>query len=437
MIKYYFRTLTFLLLLLVGFTAAATGFFSLHRNWLGAWCVLGVLVTCIFLYRLYNRNARKIAFMFDAIDNDDCSFKFASDVLSSSDSMVNLTLNRIKDLLLKAKADAIEKEKYYELILNCVSTGVLVVNQKGNIFQVNNEALRLLGFPVFTHLAQLRKVDEQLPAFFAQLQPGEKKQVSFVNERGNVQLAVRVSGIDIRNERLRVVALNDINSELDEKEIDSWIRLIRVLTHEIMNSITPITSLSDTMLELHSDANPDIRHGLEVISATGKGLISFVESYRRFTRIPTPEPSLFYVEKFAARMIELARHHDHYPNISIETDISPADLLVYADEKLIAQVMLNLLKNAMQAIGSQPDGKIIVRAYSNADEEVVIEVSNNGPLIPPEVANHIFIPFFTTKEGGSGIGLSLSRQIMRLSGGTISLKSSPPSGQTTFILTFK
>lgn len=437
MIKSYFRTLTFLLVLLIGFTVATTAYCLAHEPVLVAFCGAGTLITVFSLYRLYNRNARKIAFMFDAIDNDDYAFKFADTTLSRSDKMVTLTLNRVKDLLVKAKADAIEKEKYYEIILNCVSTGVLVVDDRGNVLRSNNEALRLLGLQVLTHLAQLKNVDEHLHSFFSNIKPGDKMQTSFSNERGSVHLSVRVSGIAVRNEHLRVIAMNDINKELDEKEIDSWIRLIRVLTHEIMNSITPITSLSDTMLELHGETNPDIRRGLEVISTTGKSLISFVESYRRFTRIPTPEPSLFYVEKFVGRMVELARHQEHYPNITIKTDVRPADLIVYADEKLITQVLLNLLRNAMQAIGSRADGRIMVKGYCNQEEEVVIEVTNNGPLIPPEVADHIFIPFFTTKEGGSGIGLSVSRQIMRLSGGTITLNTSAATGLTTFVLTFK
>lgn len=151
-------------------------------------------------------------------------------------------------------------------------------------------------------------------------------------------------------------------------------------------------------------------NGLEVISTTGKSLISFVESYRKFTHIPTPEPTLFYVQKFVERMVKLARHHTNFPNITITVSVEPSDLIVYADENLISQVVLNLLKNAMQAIGSeQENGLIEVNAYCNEEEAVLIEVSNNGPVIPQEEAEHIFVPFFTTKEGGSGIGLSISR----------------------------
>lgn len=252
-----------------------------------------------------------------------------------------------------------------------------------------------------------------------------------------MHLSIRVSEMTLQEKHVRILTINDINSELDDKEIDSWMRLTRVLTHEIMNSVTPITSLSDTLLSIHGNADSEILGGLEVISATGKSLIAFVESYRKFTHIPTPEPSLFYVRKFAERMVKLTRHHINLPNVRIEVAVEPSDLIVYADENLISQVVLNLLKNAMQAIGSeQTDGCICFKAYCNDDEAVLIEVSNNGPAIPPEEAEHIFVPFFTTKEGGSGIGLSISRQIMRLSGGSIALKSAPAAKQTSFVLTF-
>jgi len=263
---------------------------------------------------------------------------------------------------------------------------------------------------------------------------GDKFQITIHNERGTLYLSGRVSEIRIRNEALRILAMNDINNELNEKEIDSWIRLTRVLTHEIMNSVTPITSLSETLLNRSHTENEEIRQGLQTISSTGKGLLTFVESYRKFTRIPTPEPSLFYVKGFAERMTELARHQEPCSHIIIRTQVTPSDLLLYADENLVAQVVINILKNAIQAIGTQPDGKIGLSAYSNKQEEVILEITNNGPPIPEEIANHIFVPFFTTKAGGSDIGLSVSRQIMRLSGGSIELHSGK---ETRFVLKFK
>lgn len=419
------------------FTASGT-YYVMTQQW--EWLILifiGWLYSIRLMSQLYRRNAQKVAFIFDAINNNDYAFQYTTHGRSSNDKLVSESLNRITQILFQAKADAIQKEKYYELIMNSVNTGIIVLDDIGNIYQTNNEALRLLGLSVFTHVKQLTRIDKKLQTTIAEILPGGKHQISFVNERGTVNLSIRVSEMTLREKHVCILAINDINSELDDKEIDSWIRLTRVLTHEIMNSITPITSLSDTLLSIHENANSEIRNGLEVITTTGKSLISFVESYRKFTHIPTPEPSLFYVLKFAERMVNLARHHNNFPNILININIEPTDLIVYADEKLITQVILNLLKNAMQAIGSeQPDGHIELKAYCNPDESVIIEVNNNGPCIPPEEAEHIFVPFFTTKEGGSGIGLSISRQIMRLSGGNIVLKSNPSINKTSFILTF-
>ena len=322
------------------------------------------------------------------------------------------------------------------MIMNSVNTGIVVINEKGFVLQQNSESLRLLGLPVFTHIRQLERIDEKLAERFTDLQPGEKYHLSFRNERGAVNLSIRVSETVLKGECVKLIAMNDINSEMEDKEVDTWIRLTRVLTHEIMNSVTPITSISSTLLSRHDEMKEELRNGLELISDTGKGLISFVESYRRFTHIPTPQPTLFYVGRFIERMTQLASHH-HASHIAIQTDIRPDDLILYADEDLIGQVVLNLLKNAIQAIGpDHPDGQIMVRASCNSNESIVIEISNNGPAIPPEEAEHIFTPFFTTKEGGSGIGLSVARQIMRLSGGSISLKSNASNHRTTFVLLF-
>ena len=512
--KGIYYSLTFRLALAIGLTAALT-YQALEKEW-GWFLFLGIgwLAALRGISLLFKRNAQKVAFMFDAIDNSDYAFKYATRGRSSNDKLVSESLNRITQILFQAKAEAIQKEKYYELIMNQVNTGIIVEDDKGNIFQTNNEALRLLGLTVFTHARQLGRIDENLERLISDVRPGEKHQISFINERGTVHLSVRVSEMTLQEKHVRIIAINDINSELDDKEIESWIRLTRVLTHEIMNSVTPITSLSDTLLSLHQNIDEEIRGGLEVISSTGKSLIAFVESYRKFTHIPTPQPSLFYVNKFAERLTRvltheimnsvtpitslsdtllslhqnideeirgglevisstgksliafvesyrkfthiptpqpslfyvnkfaerltrLARHHNNYPNITIRIDVEPEDLIVYADENLITQVVLNLLKNAMQAIGhEQENGLILFKAYCDPNEAVILEVTNNGPIIPPEEAEHIFVPFFTTKEGGSGIGLSISRQIMRLSGGSIALRSNPAQRQTTFVLTF-
>lgn len=423
------------------------------------WAVLltGMLpLVAYWQHRLYEQHIKKVLFMLDAIENNDNAVHFDDKEHTPDTRLINRALNRVAHILYNVKSETAQQEKYYELILECVNTGIVVLNDNGAVYQKNSEALRLLGLNVFTHVSQLERVDPHLCRLLAACHAGDKLQIPFSNERGSVNLSVRASDITVRREHLRILALNDINNELDEKEIDSWIRLIRVLTHEIMNSVTPITSLSDTLLTLTgADASgsgnrEEIRSGLQTISSTGKGLLAFVESYRRFTRIPTPEPSLFYVKGFMERMVELARHQYPDARIRFHTDIVPEDLILYADENLIAQVVINLLKNAIQAIEqataeqqeqdgeerqgtTAQEGNIRIKAYCNQAEAVLIEIANDGPPIPPDVAEHIFIPFFTTKEGGSGIGLSISRQIMRLSGGSISLL---PGKETAFVLKF-
>lgn len=429
------RLLIVQLICLTGLTIGATAcYFNKNLLWTIIFGIAAIAV--IILIRIQSgQNARKILYMLDAIENSDSSFKFGNSNARGTDKMINQALNRVTQILYNAKIETVQQEKYYELILNTVNTGILVLNDNGNVYQSNNEATRLLGLPVLTHVKQLANIDATLPERFSGLVSGTKEQISFTNELGTVNLSVRVSDITVRNEHLRILAFNDIRSELEEKEIDSWIKLTRVLTHEIMNSVTPITSLSDTLLTL-PETDEEIKNGLRVISSTGKGLISFIESYRKFTHIPKPSPSLFYVESFMERMVELARHQKPHPNIHIEITVKPADLIVYADENLIAQVVTNLLKNAIQAIDNQAEGIISINARSNAADEVTIEIHNNGPAIPPEVAEHIFVPFFTTKEEGSGVGLSISRQIMRISGGSLTLKHSSDEEGTVFALTF-
>lgn len=223
--------------------------------------------------------------------------------------------------------------------------------------------------------------------------------------------------------------------ELHCKEYESWDKLMHVLTHEIMNSIAPISSLSETFMKRDDVIHSSLYEGIRAIRDTSAGLISFVDSYRKFSSLQKPSPEPFYVTELAAQIEEL---HIIPGHITFTKLIEPSELMLYADPNLIRQVLLNLIKNAVQAIGDRK-GRIHLRAYSStADEHVFIYVSNNGPVIPENEAEEIFVPFFTTKKEGSGIGLSLSRQIMKLSGGTITLLKSGTNGwNTTFVLEFE
>ena len=394
--------------------------------------LLVAVVGYIRLYRHYRRNIKKVTFLFDAIDNGDFSFNFPTEKGFKEDKILHQSLNRIKLFLQHTREEQMDREKYYEQILNAVDTGILVVDSHDNILQHNQAALRLLDTDVLTHMKQVK---------------GKLK---------DEHLAKHETQAMLKDKHVRIIALSDVSHELSNQEVDSWIKLIRVLTHEIMNTITPVTSLSETLLTRVTE-DKDLKQGLETIHKTGTELLAFVNNYRRFTHVPQPQPALFYVEPFLERMALLCNHE-------VEIEVSPKDLLVYADESLLSHVVTNLLKNAVEAFNGQEklsaernkqDGDnqgrnkqecrsadlqsaaskkafIRLKAYANVQESIIIDVSNNAGLIPEDVASHIFIPFFTTKPEGSGIGLSLSRQIMRVSGGSLSLHQDKAQGITTF-----
>ena len=363
--------------------------------------LLVAVVGYIRLYRHYRRNIKKVTFLFDAIDNGDFSFNFPTEKRFKEDKILHQSLNRIKLFLQHTREEQMDREKYYEQILNAVDTGILVVDGHDNILQHNQAALRLLDTDVLTHMNQVK---------------GKLK---------DEHLAKHETQAMLKDKHVRIIALSDVSHELSNQEVDSWIKLIRVLTHEIMNTITPVTSLSETLLTRVTE-DKDLKQGLETIHKTGTELLAFVNNYRRFTHVPQPQPALFYVEPFLERMALLCNHE-------VEISVSPKDLLVYADESLLSHVVTNLLKNAVEAFKEKEKLSFIrLQAYANAQESIIIDVSNNAGLIPEDVASHIFIPFFTTKPEGSGIGLSLSRQIMRVSGGSLSLHQDKAQGITTF-----
>lgn len=406
---------------------------------LGLTLLLPLLV--LWQVRGYRLHTRHILFLLDALENEDPTIRYATlPKLPPDTRLINEALNRVVRLLDRTRHDTAQREKYYQLILECAGSGIVVLNKQGFVYQKNSEALRLLGIEVFTHLDQLNRLSPTLAEQFRHCRAGDQWQTRLDYECGSRVLSVRVSAISVKEEPLRILSLSDIHNELDEHEIDSWMKLTRVLTHEIMNSVTPITSLSDTLLQRVGTGQlpPDeMQEGLQTIRTTSKALLDFVESYRRFTHLPTPTPHVFAVAPFLQQMAGLARHQSPDALFCIEVTTEPDDLLLYADENLLSQVLTNLLKNAVQALESRPAGSpsglIRLRAYTDASEAVFIEVSNNGPAIPADVADHIFIPFFTTKEEGCGIGLSISRQIMRLNGGQLHLLPGLP---VTFRLVF-
>lgn len=451
-----YRIFIFIFLLIasiVGMTYCFVSGMDVYGILLGA----SAVVVITLLVKEYRANAKKITYMLNALENNDSAFRFAERSGDSYNRLFTSTLNRINEILANEKMTTRENEKYFELLMTNVITGLITIDENGSVMNCNSKALELIGLPVFTHVSQLQRVDENLYSLLTDDTPiQESRTVSFFNESGEVNLSMRFSFITIRGKKLKIVSINDIGRELEEKEQDSWIRLIRVLTHEIMNTVTPISSLSETlsMMVNSSDVENDavvkreVKNGLDVISTSSKGLISFVDSYRSMTRIPTPNKRAVYVKDLIHRVLTLMKDDFDKSVLVPQITYSDESIMIYADENLISQVLINLIKNALAAMVEETMGdgeeavseripfiKVTIFLDPN-NEDVIMDVSNNGKPISREDQEHIFVPFFTTKASGTGIGLSISRQIMRQHNGSLKLKCSNEN-ETTFTLIFR
>ncbi|MEO0528851.1 MAG: ATP-binding protein, partial [Bacteroidota bacterium] len=426
-------------IILISLTALGVGFFFFKNRYILAGLGLGLLmVQTAFLIQYVNHTNRKIAYFFDAIKNEDFTLRFPEKLSVKSLEELNHSLNMlnvmIQDIYLKKQA----QEQYYQEILKQADIGIFTVNPKGHILYANPTIERLLNYKPLNHIKQLMQVDKTLYALFADLKPFEGKVFQLSNERGKTQLALKSTSIRIDNQSLLLVVVQDIHKELDKKETDSWVRLIRVLTHEIMNTITPITSISESILkyfktetgvlsikEFNENHAQNTVKGLEVIKEQGGDLMDFVQSYRSFLSLPKPDRSLVNAQRLLDKVKVLMDLEDKNTHISFEISVDPAELELYIDEKLISQVLINLSKNALQSLSKQKNGRVHIIAGIHKQGKKFIEVRDNGPGIPLNLIDEIFVPFFTTKNSGTGIGLSLSKQVMHLHGGNLQVRSVP------------
>ena len=387
-----------------------------------------ITIFCLFrLFHIYSELIERLMFVFNAVQNDDYSFRFTENPNITRHALVNQSLNRIKEVMDNAKMQIREREKYFELIMECADIGIVTVMENGTVAQTNSKALRIVGMERLNHIDQLRILSEELCEAMHHIEPGTQLTARLATEIGDQNLVLSCSAMEFEGKRLKVISIGNIHEELARKEVESWEKLTRILTHEIMNSLAPVTSISHTLLSSSGDADT-MRQGLETIHTTSDRLLRFVDSFRAVTRIPTPQKAPFYLSELVAELLSLIPHE----GIEIETSIEPVDTMLYADRALMSQVMVNLLKNAAEALLAQDcDRKITIRSTIDAEERIQIEITNNGKAIPQEVAENIFTPFFTTKTDGSGIGLAVSRQIVRLHGGTLRLKHNE-EGKVTF-----
>ena len=388
-----------------------------------------VVVLAWRLVNVYRRIVRNLDFIFGAVRNNDFSFRFVENPLRTEHSVVNHSLNRIKEVLDEAKMKALEKERYFEAVIECANVGIVILLENGAVVQNNSKALKLLGVPVLGHVGRLQGVSQSLAETLLKIAPMEKRSVCFSTESGEVNLLLSCSVMQYEGQELRIVSIEDINRELDMQEGLAWEKLTRILTHEIMNSLAPVTSISGTLLNSKGNAEV-LQQGLETIHGTSDRLMKFVDSFRSVTRIPLPKKEPFYLLELFNEAVPLIAPGD----IRLVLAVDPKDTMIYADRVQLQQVVVNLLKNAVEAC-SLRDGErwIELRSRIAPDERVYIEISNNGGAIPADVAENIFTPFFTTKRDGSGIGLAVSKQIIRLHGGTLSL-SQNCNDRVTFLI---
>ena len=372
---------------------------------------------------------KKVAYMLDALEDKELNFRFDEHRIFGR--AYNRTLNRLRSIFDKERHEIIEQEKYFGLMLDHVKTGVAVIEEGGRVNYCNNTALALLGIATLGHIRQLRTIEDTLYLAFRDVGENSEERASYYNESGKITIAITASFATIGKTAVKVVAFNDISKDISENEQQSWAKIIRVLTHEIMNTVTPIVSLSETLLGFDNVAD-EVKDGLGTISQSSRGLIKFVESYRNLTRVAPPVKKAFFFRELAERVITLTRDQALEAGAKCSYTEKSEDILLYADEGQISQILINLIKNAIQAGAENVD----ICAEINAAEQVIIHIFNDGCPISKESQEEIFVPFYTTKQEGTGIGLSLSRQIMRMHNGSINLVQSNEAG-TVFRLIFK
>ena len=354
--------------------------------------------------------------------------------------------NEIVGVIRKIEAER-ETDRYYlKYTINHIGAGILSFNEEGDVELVNEATKKLFNLPYIRHISALACVSDELPGFLKSLRPGQQKLLKLYIDNEMVGLSLKATEFRLLDRKVKLVSIQNIKNELEEEELDAWQKLIRVLTHEIMNSITPVNSLTNTIIKLFEtdgvqkdlidmDDNTvkNALEGLHSIEKRNKGLIGFVQSYRSLTRIQKPAFSDLSVSELFQRLSSLVCHELEPHGIRLSMHFPGEDLRLNADEKLLEQVLINLINNAVYAL--QTIAKPEIQLLARFDHDTLfIEVHDNGTGIPGELIGSIFIPFFTTKEEGSGIGLSLSRQIMRVHGGSISVRSKP--GETVFLLKF-
>lgn len=387
------------------------------------WIALGGVVIATLTYIVTRAATRrkiigKIDFMSDALDSGETAFRYSESRWRNR--RLNKSLNRLRSIFEAEKADIRERERYFGTMLDHVQSGVIVIDGE-KIDYSNTVAKGFLGMAEISSLRQIGRISPDLANAFREASEMESR-ASFISERGTVQFSISACTARLHGKEVSIVTFNDITREMENNESESWTRLIRVLTHEIMNTVTPVASLSSALSQnLDSYSAEDIRSALGTIASSSEGLISFVQSYRSLTHISAPVRKAFYLKDLVNDSVNIAKAN--WPSVNVLYRELSSDVILYADYGQMSQVLNNLIKNAVQA-GA---GNVSITASIDKREQTVIDIANDGEPISASGQEQLFVPFYTTKgSSGTGVGLSLCRQIVRLNGGTIKLSSSTP-----------
>ncbi len=387
------------------------------------WIALGGVVIAALTYIVTRAATRrkiigKIDFMSDALDSGETAFRYSESRWRNR--RLNKSLNRLRSIFETEKADIRERERYFGTMLDHVQSGVIVIDGE-KIDYSNTVAKGFLGMAEISSLRQIGRISPDLANAFREASEMESR-ASFISERGTVQFSISSCTARLHGKEVSIVTFNDITREMENNESESWTRLIRVLTHEIMNTVTPVASLSSALSQnLDSYSAEDIRSALGTIASSSEGLISFVQSYRSLTHISAPVRKAFYLKDLVNDSVNISKAN--WPSVNVLYRELSSDVILYADYGQMSQVLNNLIKNAVQA-GAW---NVSITASIDKREQTVIDIANDGEPISASGQEQLFVPFYTTKgTSGTGVGLSLCRQIVRLNGGTIKLSSSTP-----------
>jgi nitrogen fixation/metabolism regulation signal transduction histidine kinase len=409
-----------------------------------------IIVLQIFsLIHFLESTNRYLTHFLESIRYSDFSRSFQIEGLGKAYDGLKAAFNNVIEDFQKIRAEKESNFHYLQNVIQHVAISLIAFKKNGEILLINNAAKRLVRVNSLKNINSLNSFSEDFVKCVTSLKNGEKTLIKVHTEDDLLQLMVSAKIFKLYGYNIILVSIQNIQTELETQELEAWQKLIRVLTHEIMNSITPISSLTATVNSMLDDIDTtdnipqeiddetviDIRSALSTIHRRSSGLIHFVETYRNLTRIPKPDFKIFKVAELLENIEKLMKESFQNNNISFISQVEPATLEITADEQLIEQIVINLLKNSIQALEGKKDGRIILKAFIGLRSRATIQVIDNGPGILKEVLDMIFIPFFTTKQNGSGIGLSLSKQIMRQHRGSISANSIPDK-ETVFTLKF-